>query len=154
MSVPSDSSKCPVNGDNSYHEGDPIAGSLSFKQVILIVCWVCFGISVLLWLGLIIPHFRRYSAPNEQRQIFRIISTPLIFEIFTLASIYASHAAEYLEAVPSLFEAYALASLFLLYVHYVAPEAHSREEFFHNLEQKSSSGEIVHGGSLRWFRVS
>lgn len=128
-------------------------GSVSFKRLTLIISWISFGITVLLWLALIIPHLRRYNAPNEQRQIFRLIATPLMYSIFGIASIYATKAAVYLEPVPQLYEAYALASLFLLYVYYVAPEAHTRDEFFHNLED-ISKGHGKPGHGLRWFRVS
>jgi hypothetical protein len=148
------SSDCPAGHSQSYVEGLPVSGSLSFRDIILIVCWVCFGVSILLWLALVIPHLRRYNAPNQQRQIFRIISLPVIFEAITIASVYAYHVSDYLEPIPNLFEAFALASLFLLYVHYVAPEAHTREEFFESLDRISSNGEVVPGGSLRWFRVS
>jgi hypothetical protein len=135
-------------------KGDPIAGSLTFQHIIQIIGWVCFGVTTLLFLGLCIPHFRRYRAPNEQRQVFRIILLPVVYSITSVVSIHAYKAAQYIEPIANLYEALALASLFLLYVHYVAPEVHSRDEFFHRLEQKKKNGEIVGGGSLRWFRVS
>jgi len=55
------------------------------------------------------------------------------------------------EPIASLYEAYALASLFLLYVHYVVPEAHNRHEFFRNLEDTTRDGTPIPEGSLRWF---
>ena len=147
------SNQCPDAPSTAYVTGEPISGSFTFQQIILIVAWVCFGVTLLLWLGLAIPHLRRYNIPDEQRQIFRIILTPLIFAIFAVAAIHSYSAANYLAAIPNLYEAWALASLFLLYVHFVVPEAHTREEFFAQVEQRKQNGEIVPGGTLKLFRV-
>lgn len=144
--------KCPSTAAE-YIAGTPIVGSLSFRTLALIIGWICFGITSVLWVALIIPHFRRYNSPHEQRQIFRIVTTPLIYSLFGLVSIYAYHAAPYLEPVPELYEAYALASLFMLYVHYAAPDTSSREEFFRNVKGMSKGREKPEG-SLRHFRVS
>jgi hypothetical protein len=149
MGIISSSSNCPPRPDSG--PGQPIAGSLTFKHLISIICWVCFGVSTLLWLSLVIPHLRRYAAPNEQRQIIRIVLTPLVFAIFAVISTHAYHAADYLEPLSNLYEAFALASLFLLYVQYVAPDEAIREQFFQNLEVASKRGNVTDG--LRWFRV-
>jgi tellurite resistance protein TehA-like permease len=143
--------KCPSTA-RAYVSGAPVVGSLSFKSLALIIGWVCFGITAVLWLGLVIPHLRRYNSPHEQRQIFRIVTTPLLYSLFGLISIYAYRKAPYLEHVPELYEAYALASLFMLYVHYTAPDTHSREEFFKTVK-RLSNGEEKPGGSFRFFRV-
>lgn len=145
-------SKCPSHGEQSYRAGEPIVGDLTFQRLAMIISWVCFGLTILLWLALVVPHLRRYKFPNKQRQMFRIVTTPLIYSLFALASIYAYDAAPYLEQVPELYEAYALASLFLLYVHYVTPDTWTRNEFFHNLD-RVSRGKVKAGGSLKWFRV-
>ncbi|KIV91682.1 hypothetical protein PV10_06196 [Exophiala mesophila] len=146
------SNQCPDAPSTAYVTGEPISGSFTFQRIILIVAWVCFGITLLLWLGLVIPHLRRYNIPDEQRQIFRIILTPLIFAIFAVAAIHCYSAASYLAAIPNLYEAWALASLFLLYVHFVVPEAHTREEFFAQVEHRKQNGEIVPGRTLKLFR--
>jgi hypothetical protein len=132
---------------------EPISGSLTFQDIMTITAWVCFGVTLLLWLGLAIPHLRRYKAPNEQRQILRIISMPVWFTIVALIVLHVYKAAQYVEPLANLYEAYAMASLFLLYVHYVAPEAHTRAEFFQNLQTMTKSGAAAAGGSLHWFRV-
>lgn len=145
-------SKCAAD-EIPYTAGLPVVGSLSFKSLTIIIGWVCFGLTVLLWLALIIPHLFRYKSPNEQRQIFRITLTPLVYSLFGLISLQAYHAAPYLEPIPKLYEACALASLFLLYVNYVAPEARTQEEFFHDLDFVVK-GQRQPGKGLRWFRVS
>ena len=145
--------QCPAEPANATLRSEPIAGSLTFQHLITIISSACLGASILLWLGLAIAHLRRYRAPNEQRQIFRVISTPVVFAIVAVISVNAYSAAEYVAPVANLYEALALASIFLLYVHYVAPEVQMREEFFQGLENRSRSGEILPGGSLGWFRV-
>jgi hypothetical protein len=143
MGLLSGSNQCPAKPASAGVKGVPIAGSLTFQHLVSIISWACVGVSVLLWLGLIIPHLRRYRVPNEQRQIFRIVSTPVVFTIVAAISTHVYQAAEYLEPLANWYEALALASLFLLYVQYVTPDATSRNAFFQNLE-----------GSLRWFWVS
>lgn len=144
---------CPGAPGTAQANAEPISGSFTFQRILQITSWVLFGLSVLLWLGLIIPHLRRYKAPNEQRQIFRIILTPLVFSLASVVSLHTYSAAPYISPIANLYEAFALASLFLLYVQIVAPEIHSREEFFRAVENKRQSGEVIPGGLLRFFIV-
>ncbi len=153
MGILSGSSKCPAK-PTGHGSGDPIAGSLTFQDLISIISWACLGVTVLLWLALIIPHLRRYKVPNEQRQIFRIVSTPLIFTIIGVISTHSYAAAEYIEPLSNCYEALGLASLFLLYVQYVTPDTTTREIFYQGLENVNKKGVVTPGGSLRWFRVS
>lgn len=152
MGIFSSSSDCPAK-PNNVGKAAPIAGSLTFQHLLIIINWACFGVSALLWLSLIIPHLRRYRIPNQQRQIFRVVSTPLVYSITAVISTHLYSAAGYLAPLANLYEAYALASLFLLFVHYVAPDSSNRAAFFQSLELKTKKGAIVTGGSLRWFWV-
>jgi len=145
---------CPASPGNANMKGEPIAGSLTFQHLIQIIGWACFGLTALLSLGLIIPHLRNYRAPNEQRQIFRIILLPIVYSLVSVVSLHAYNAAQYIEPIAQLYEAVALASLFLLYVNFVAPEAHTRNEFFSKLENTTKKGQVVPGGSLKWFRTA
>ncbi|KIX92789.1 uncharacterized protein Z520_11452 [Fonsecaea multimorphosa CBS 102226] len=151
MIVFSSSTGCPAKPANAGARGDPIIGSLTFQNLITIICWAFFGVSLLLWLGLVVPHLRHYKAPNEQRQIFRIVSTPLVFAVIAVISTHVYDAADYLSPWANLYEAYALASLFLLYVQYVTPDLQTRDSFFQNLAQVSRKGEVIAGGSIQWF---
>lgn len=145
---------CPAAPGAGKIDTKPIVGSITFQSLIIYINYACFGLTFLMWLGLAIPHLRRYKAPDEQRPIFRIISTPIVFCLISLIAVHAYGAAEYLDPIASLYEAYALASLFLLYVHYVVPEARNRHEFFRNLEDTARDGTPIREGSLRWFLVS
>lgn len=154
MGILSGSSECPAKPDGHGVRGDPVAGSLTFQDLISIISWACFGVTVLLWLSLIIPHLRRYRVPNEQRQIFRIVTTPLVFTIIGVISTHSYAAAEYIEPLANCYEAFGLASLFLLYVHYVTPDPATRNSFFQSLDNVNKKGVVTPGGSLRWFWVS
>ncbi|EXJ56393.1 hypothetical protein A1O7_06736 [Cladophialophora yegresii CBS 114405] len=151
MEFDSHSTACPAKPAGAGEKGAALIGSLTFQHLISIISWACFAVSAILWLVLIVPHLRQYKAPNEQRQIFRIVSTPLIFTIVAVISTHTYDVAEYLEPLSNLYEGFALASLFLLYVQYVTPDATTRDAFFQSLEKKSKKGSITPGGSLRWF---
>jgi len=146
--------QCPQTEGSGPLWGEPITGSVTFKDLITYINYGCFAFTFIFWLIITIPHLRNYRAPDEQRPIFRIISTPIVFCLIALISVHAYSAAEYLDPIASLYEAYALASLFLLYVHYVVPEARNRNEFFSNLEAESRSGRPIRASGLRWFMVS
>ncbi|OQV02348.1 hypothetical protein CLAIMM_07563 [Cladophialophora immunda] len=145
MIVFSSSTGCPAKPANARGRGDPITGSLTFQNLITIICWACLGVSLLLWLGLVVPHLRQYKAPNEQRQILRIVSTPLVFAVIAVISAHIYDVGGYLSPWANLYEAYALASLFLLYVQYVTPDVETRDSFFQNLAQASGKGNVVAG---------
>jgi hypothetical protein len=153
MGLFSGSTVCPAAPSNASLKGDLVVGSITFQHLVIIISWACFGVSALLWLSLIIPHLRRYEAPKEQRQIFRITSTPLVFTLIAVITTHAYNAAGYLAPLANFYEALALASLFLLYVQYVAPDATTRDAFFRSLDQKDKMGNSMPDGRLRWFWV-
>ncbi|OCT49477.1 seven transmembrane receptor protein [Cladophialophora carrionii] len=151
MESDSHSNACPAKPAGAGEKGAPLAGSLTFQNLVSIIGWACFAVSTILWLVLVVPHLRQYRVPNEQRQIFKIVSTPLIFAIVAVISTHTYHAADYLEPLANLYEGFALASLFLLYVQYVTPDVTTRDAFFQSLEKKGKKGSVTPGGSLRWF---
>jgi heme A synthase len=153
MGLFSGSSDCPATPSNSQVKANPLVGSITFQHLVTIIAWACFAVSAILWLWLIIPHLRRYEAPREQRQIFRITLTPLVFTIVAVITTHAYNVAGYLAPIANLFEVLALASLFLLYVQYVAPEATTRNAFFSGLEMKDKKGNVTPGRGLRFFWV-
>jgi hypothetical protein len=80
--------------------------------------------------------------------------TPVVFAIFNLLATAFYSAAIYLTPIADLYEAFALASVFALFVHFVALDASQHDEFFANIEQISRKGEVISRGSLGWFKVS
>jgi hypothetical protein len=157
-------STCPLPKDESslLLVGEPIVGSLTFQHLILIISIACAGATAVLTLWLILKHLHRYTRPNEQRQIIRIIFTPVVFAALSVLAILNYNAANYLTPLQDLYEGFALASLFLLFTQFVAPDEDTREAYFFNLENRKKRGskfsrskeyDVVPGGSLMWFKV-
>lgn len=84
----------------------------------------------------------------------RLAWTPLVFGILSVISIAKYSAAEYMDPLEDVYESFAFAALFLLFVQYVCPGKASREQYFYNLESTKRNGQVVPGGSLKWFNVS
>lgn len=144
---------CPPKPSNAGIEGEPIIGRFTFQHIVHIIGWVCFGITAIFCLGLCILHFRQYRAPNEQRNVFRIIIFPVVASLIAVISTYTYSASGYIGPIAQLYEAIALASLFLLYVQYVAPEESTRVAFFRELEYKTKNGSVKPLQHYKLFRV-
>ncbi|KAK5212038.1 hypothetical protein LTR99_001860 [Exophiala xenobiotica] len=145
---------CPPKPSSAAIEGEPIIGRFSFQHIVHIIGWVCFGITAVFCMGLCILHFSHYRAPNEQRNVFRIIIFPVVASLAAVISIYSYRASGYIEPIASLYEAIALASLFLLYVQYVAPEESTRVAFFRELEYKTKNGSVKPLQHYKLFRAA
>jgi hypothetical protein len=148
MGILSSSRGCPAKPGQV--NADLIVGTLTFRHLLRIIGWVCFGVTLVIWSVLALTHLRQYRIPNEQRQIFRITLTPMIFTVVAVISIHSYNAAEYLEPLANLYEAWALTSLFLLYVHYIVPKGTTKEVFFDSVLH-AGKGEAK--SSLKWFWV-
>lgn len=157
-------STCPLPKDETslLLKGEPVAGSLTFQHILLIVSIACTGIVAFISYFLVFKHLHRYTQPKQQRQIIRIVFTPLVFSVFSALSILNYSAAIYLIPLRDLYETFALASLFLLFTEYVAPDPETRDAFFYNLENRKKRGsmfsrskeyDVIPGGSLKWFKV-
>ena len=143
---------CPdVGGYND--NGVPIAGSLSLQHIMLIAGGACTAVTLALSLSLLFKHLHRYTVPSEQRQIVRLIFTPVVFAVFNLLGIAFYHASIYITPIADLYEAFALASFFLLLVNYVVPDATQQEAFFAVTEHQRLKGEPISGSSLSLFKV-
>ncbi len=142
---------CPdVGGYND--NGVPIAGSLSLQHIMLIAGGACTAVTLALSLPLLFKHLHRYTVPSEQRQVVRLIFTPVVFAVFNLLGIAFYHASIYITIIADLYEAFALASFFLLLVNFVVPDVSNQEAFFAATENRSRKGEPIAGGSLSWFK--
>ena len=155
---------CPLPKDEAdlLLSAEPIVGSLTFQHIILIIAVACAGATTVLSLWLIIKHLHRYTRPKEQRQVIRIIFTPVVFAVLSAFAILDYDAAIYIIPLRDLYEAFALASLFLLFIEYVAPDEATRDTYFFNLENRKKRGgrfsrskefDVIPGGSLKWYRV-
>ena len=143
---------CPVEG--STQGGVPIAGSLTLQHIMLICRGACTALTLALSLSLILKHISRYSNPLEQRQIVRLVFTPVVFAVKNLLGIAFYSASIYITPVADLYEAFALAALLMLYVFYVAPDRSQHDQFFAMTQNRGRKGEVTPSGSFNWFSVS
>ncbi|KAK5163122.1 uncharacterized protein LTR77_010906 [Saxophila tyrrhenica] len=90
----------------------------------------CMALTLLISLILILQHFRRYRVPKEQRQIVKIVFTPVVFSIIAVAAMSDYYIAPYVVPLAELYAAFSLAALFLLYMQFAAPGANFGKDMF------------------------
>lgn len=144
---------CPANPATANVTAEVVAGSLTFQQLILIISGAALAITLLISLFSIVRQLRYYARPKEQRQIIRIVFTPVLFSILSTICIASYPASLYISPLQNLYEAFGIASLFMLFVHYVCPDPRAYNKFFGDLENTDKQGAIIPGGSLNWLRV-
>ncbi|OJD38123.1 uncharacterized protein BKCO1_500068 [Diplodia corticola] len=99
-------------------DGQPLDIGITTQWLLTYISIPCIAITTIACLYLIFKHLHRYSRPAEQRQIVRLIWTPVVYSVFSLLGLLFYDAYEYIEPLPELYEAFALACLFVLFVHY------------------------------------
>lgn len=158
------STKCPLPADPESYliKPVPIAGPFTLQQLLLIICAGCSVLTIFISHFLAIKHLHHYTVPEEQKQIIRIIFTPIVYATFNTVSIIDYKANEYIQPLIAVWETIALASLFLLFVIYVAPDKRTRTMYFANLENRKAKGwfgnppgyDTIPGGCQTWFERS
>lgn len=136
--------------------GDPLyAGSdINFHQLMIYIGAPCLGLTIISTACLATQHIRNYTAPQEQRQIIRIIALPVFYSLFNFLALCWYRNYQYIQPLSGLYESFAIAALFLLLLEWVCPEGTDREKYFAEFPFKDKKGVIVEGGSLAWFHVS
>jgi len=134
--------------------GEPIAGSLTFHHMMILISSATLGITILSTIYASWAHLHRYTIPQEQRQILRIINLPAAYSIFNFLGLLFYNDYFYIVPICDLYEAFTVAALFLLMLEFVCPDGTDRETFFNALPAVDKKGNPVGGGSLPWFKVS
>ena len=98
------------------------------------------ALTLLISLANMAQHFRRYTVAKEQRQIVKILFTPVIFAIIAVAAMSDYHTAPYITPIAELYSAFSLAALFLLYVQFAAPDADFGQDMFATLIKVTEKG--------------
>ncbi|KAF4541982.1 uncharacterized protein LTHEOB_8136 [Lasiodiplodia theobromae] len=91
---------------------------VTLHELLIYIAAPCTIITGFFSLVLVFKHLCRYTKPTEQRQIVRLIITPAIFAVFSLLALIFYDENEYITPLPDLYEAFALACLFILFTHY------------------------------------
>ncbi|KAG4439021.1 hypothetical protein IFR05_005485 [Cadophora sp. M221] len=107
-----------------------ITGNLTFHQLIVIISGAPLASSCLVAFFLIFRHATHYSIPKEQKQVIRIVFMIPVFSACSFLSITFNDAALYINPIDDLYEAFALASFFLLLCTFVQEDDVERHAFF------------------------
>jgi hypothetical protein len=142
----------PKNAAELNTVAQPVLGSVTFQHLILYICAGCTGVASILCLFNIFMHLGHYFRPKEQRQIIRVLFTQI-----------NCSSAIYMPPIRDLYESFATAAIFLLFVEYVARDPSTRSAYFSNLENRQPRGgrfsngnkgyDVVPGGSLPFFKT-
>lgn len=135
-------------GDPLYKDSD-----ITFHQLAIYICIPCLVLTTLSALSLCWRHVRNYTAPQEQRQILRIAALPVFLCLFNFLALCWYRTFQYINPIAGLYQAFAIAALFLLLLEWVCPEGTDREKYFSEFPFKGKKGDIIEGGSLAWFEV-
>lgn len=85
----------------------------------------------------------------------------MVFCLFSVGAVAKYSTAIYTAPIRDLYETFAMASIFLLLVEWVAPDPSSRDNSFSSLKNRKPRGDrfskdktytIIPGGSLSWFK--
>ncbi|KAK0122058.1 hypothetical protein ONS95_010322 [Cadophora gregata] len=107
-----------------------VAGNLTFHQLIVIISGASLAFSCVVSFTLIFRHATHYSIPKEQKQIIRIVFMIPVFALCSFLSVVANDAALYVKPIDDLYEAFALATFFLLLCAFVEENDVERQAFF------------------------
>jgi hypothetical protein len=146
--------ECPVPLERLVGTGEPIFGDTSLHEFMVYFSAACLGLTALSCWYLSWRHLHRYTSPQEQRQILRVINLPFFYCLFNFLAVTFTMNYILIEPLSSVYEAFAVAALFFLLLEYVAPDGTDRETFFENTEMRNWKGQPVPGGSLKWYKVS
>lgn len=127
---------------------------ITFHKLTILISAPCLAITVISSGYLAWKHVRNYTAPQEQRQIIRIIALPVFYSLFNFLALCWYGTYQYVQPITGLYESFAIAALFFLLLEWVCPEGTDREKYFDEFPFKDKKGVIVEGGSLAWFQVS
>ncbi|KAH7413086.1 organic solute transporter Ostalpha-domain-containing protein [Cadophora sp. MPI-SDFR-AT-0126] len=107
-----------------------VVGNLTFHQLIVIISGASLAFSCVVSFFLIFRHATHYSIPKEQKQIIRIVFMIPVFAACSFFSVAFNHAALYIKPIDDLYEAFALASFFLLLCAFIEENDAARQTFF------------------------
>ena len=127
---------------------------ITFHRLIILICAPCLAITTISSGYLAWKHVRNYTAPQEQRQILRIIALPVFYSLFNFLALCWYRTYQYVQPIAGVYESFAIAALFFLILEWVCPEGTDREKYFDEFPFKDKKGVVVEGGSLAWFQVS
>lgn len=156
-------SSCPLPKNYEEYAVVPVkvVGPFTTQHLLLAIAGGAAVVTNIISFFLIMKHLHRYTESKQQRQIIRIIFFPPVYATLSAISIINYEVAQYMRPLIELYETFALAALFMLFVEYVAPDSHTRMPFFATLENRkpkstfrpSKGYTVIPGGSQKWYSI-
>lgn len=106
------------------------SSSITFHTLAVLIAAGSLGLTVLITIFGSWRHLRTYTAPQEQRQILRIINVAVFYAIFQFLALTFYLDYFYISPISKIYEAFAVAALFFLIIEYVCPDGTDREKYF------------------------
>ncbi|KAK5118293.1 hypothetical protein LTR62_002806 [Meristemomyces frigidus] len=132
--------------------GDPLFGSMAFRHLMILISEPCMAITISSTNYLSWTYLHRYTVPQEQRQILRIINLPAANSVFCFLGLLFYNDYFYIEPISAIYEAFSVAALFFLMLEFACPDGTDRVKYFEYLPALDKKGNVVAGGSLTWFK--
>lgn len=154
MRVPADKPDLSCPRPVTDEVGAPLfgKGSINLHQLMIYISGPCLIVTIISCMILSWRHLHRYTSPQEQRQILRIVNLPIAYCLFNFLALTFTLDYMFIQPIAGVFEAFAVAGLFFLVLEYVTPDGTDREKYFDSLPNKTRRGKPIPGGSLGWFQ--
>jgi hypothetical protein len=89
-------------------------GTINLRQLMIYVSAPCLFLTVISCWYLCFRHLHRYTSPQEQRQILRIVNLPIAYCLFNFLALAFVKDYMYIEPLGAIYEAFSVAALFYL----------------------------------------
>jgi len=101
---------------------------------------VCLVLVTIMMAYLIFRHLTNYFKPREQRQIIKILVTPIVMAAVSVGCLINGIDASYVQPISYLYDAFAFPALFLLFVQFCVPDGQYGANLFATLYARASPG--------------
>jgi hypothetical protein len=120
-----------------FRFGENAQRGLTFHTFALSLCNVLASSAIVISIWHIMMHTLHYLRPYEQKHIIRILFIIPIYASFTFLGLVSYKRFIYFELVRDSYAAYAVASMFTLMCHYIAPNLHVQKEYLRSVKPKN-----------------
>ncbi|KAL4809859.1 organic solute transporter Ostalpha-domain-containing protein [Aspergillus unguis] len=143
---------CPAGPSYDTEAPDPFVGDLSFHEFNLILSGICTALVCVITLFLMFQHATHLSKPREQIKIMKICLILPLYTITSYIAICVPDAAVYITPWMDVYQAFALASFFLLLCEFVsADKGIEYADFFAGFAPPRKNGKTPANGT-KWFK--
>jgi hypothetical protein len=120
-----------------FRFGENSQRGITFHQFAFLVCNALASFAIIISIWHIMMHTLHYLQPYEQKHIIRILFIIPIYASLTFLGLVSYKKSIYFELVRDSYAAYAVASIFTLMCHYIAPNLHEQKEYLRGVKPKN-----------------